>query len=1211
MNPSLGEARQTGSAEQGLAEIIDELTAKLKAQEAVDLEACLQAHPQHAAELRRLYPTLRLLADFSHSGPGELPTLLRGEREVALAEGTLGDFRLLREVGRGGMGVVYEAEQISLGRRVALKVLPFASTLDSRQLQRFKNEAHAAAQLHHTHIVPVFATGCERGVHFYAMQYVEGQTLAQVIADSRLQEPVGLPFGADSPTGPYAPQSAIGDLKSAMAHTPPVAGRSTERSAQTPAYFRTVAHLGIQAAEALEHAHQLGIVHRDIKPGNLLIEHSPATANDLPLTTHASPPRLWVTDFGLAHVQSQAGLTMTGDLVGTLRYMSPEQALAKRVLVDHRTDIYSLGVTLYELLTLEPAFGGHDRQELLRQIAFDEPKAPRRLNRAIPAELETLVLKAMEKNPVDRYGTAQELADDLRRFLEDKPLRAKRPTLAQRARKWVRRHRSVSWMAVVALTLLAIGSTISAVIIAHQRDLAEQRREDAEGARRAARQSEADAKDQLFLALCSKARALRFGGQAGQRIDGLKALAEAGHIARARDYGEEKFLKLRSEAVACLALPDLRFERTALENVADKVPHSYWIAFDPEFRYFAFIDREGNCIICRVADGKETTRLARPEPRPAWFAVRFSPDGRWLLVGHASSGQPLRAALWEFRDGKPGRKVVLEHWCDFSPDSQLLAGPRPDGSVGVYEVLSGREVKRVAEGMGVTGVKFHPDGRQLAVYVKSDPRVVVVLDLETGKEVARYVHPQRNTDEVAWSGDGRLLAVPCSDQRIYVWNHAQRRVQSVLEGHTGLGIRVQFSHAGDFLLSTSWDGSTRLWDAVSGRQLVGERGSHFVAIRRDDREVALVKAGRLELWELAGGWECRTLHHGQVGNFTARPGDWGPRALDFSLDGRLLASGSVDGARLWDLANFTEVGHLPAGPTGAVLFHPDGSSLFTNGTGGLQRWSIRREMKRPADQADRIETLQVGPPQALDVPGNWIFTGLSSDKRGRRLSAVDYPHGRVIVLDLDHPGDKLVLEHAGVARCALSPDGRWALTHTARNGKGGIKIWDTSDGKPVNWQPPAGDDFQFFTPDGRWLVTRPPGKASLRFWRVGSWQSGPTLPNPSPPDASLWPLSNGAILGLHGGPEPVWLIHARTGKALATLEPPRDIGPTGVAVSPDGTRLVVGTSNHTIHVWDLRAIRRGLAEIGLDWDQRPYPPADGTGPVLPLRAEVQPAKSTP
>ena len=206
-----------------------------------------------------------------------------------------------------------------------------------------------------------------------------------------------------------------------MTPTPPVAAISTQRGRPDRTYFRRVAELGIQAARALDHAHALGIVHRDVKPANLLVDGS---------------GKLWVTDFGLAHIQSDARLTITGDLVGTLRYMSPEQALAKRIVVDHRTDVYSLGATLYELLTLEPAFSGSDRQELLRQIAFEEPKAPRRINKAIPAELETIVQKAMEKNPADRYATAKELADDLRRFLADEPIWARPGWAGSTSGKW-------------------------------------------------------------------------------------------------------------------------------------------------------------------------------------------------------------------------------------------------------------------------------------------------------------------------------------------------------------------------------------------------------------------------------------------------------------------------------------------------------------------------------------------------------------------------------------------------------------------------------------------------------------------------------------------------------------------------------------------------------------------------------------------------------
>jgi eukaryotic-like serine/threonine-protein kinase len=235
------------------------------------------------------------------------------------------------------------------------------------------------------------------------------------------------------------------------------AGLSTERSTKSSAFFRTVAHIGVQAAEALEHAHQMGVIHRDIKPANVLIQGEPGAL--------ATGVRLWITDFGLAQFQTDAKLTMTGDMLGTLRYMSPEQALAKRVAVDARTDIYSLGVTLFELLTLEPAYNGRNRDEVLRQIAFDEPRPPSRLNKAIPTELETIVGKAMAKNPEERYTTAQELADDLRRFLEDKPIRAKRPSLLQRAQKWARRHKTVVRAAVVVLVLALTGLAAGTMLV--------------------------------------------------------------------------------------------------------------------------------------------------------------------------------------------------------------------------------------------------------------------------------------------------------------------------------------------------------------------------------------------------------------------------------------------------------------------------------------------------------------------------------------------------------------------------------------------------------------------------------------------------------------------------------------------------------------------------------------------------------------------------
>lgn len=378
----------------------------------------------------------------------------------------LGDFRILREIGRGGMGVVYEAVQLSLGRRVALKVLPFTATLEPKQLQRFLNEAQAAAHLHHTNIVPVFAVGRDRGTHFYAMQFIDGISLAGVLAELRRD----IRYGTDNQLQPDAtPEGCISDMTATdnpndpPRKTPPSEAAPTIRqcSAQVSTlhserpldFFRMAAEWIRQAAAALAYAHEVGIIHRDIKPGNLLLDER---------------GNLWVTDFGLAQFHADEGLTQTGDLVGTLRYMSPEQALGDRSVIDARTDVYSLGATLYELLTLHPMCAGTTRAALLRTVSQGEPQLPRSFNRLIPTELETIVLKAASSAPQDRYASAQEMADDLQRFLKYEPVRATRPSALDRARKWTRRHPSVAVASVLLLVVIAAGSMIAAYLIANE-----------------------------------------------------------------------------------------------------------------------------------------------------------------------------------------------------------------------------------------------------------------------------------------------------------------------------------------------------------------------------------------------------------------------------------------------------------------------------------------------------------------------------------------------------------------------------------------------------------------------------------------------------------------------------------------------------------------------------------------------------------------------
>jgi hypothetical protein len=260
---------------------------------------------------------------------------------------------------------------------------------------------------------------------------------------------------------------------------------SSERARCSAPFFRQIAEFGRQAALALEHAHQVGIVHRDIKPANLLVD---------------TRGTLWLTDFGLAQFHADAGLTLTGDLVGTLRYMSPEQALGGRAVIDQRTDVYSLGVTLYELLTLRPPFAGTDRQQLLHQIAAEDPRPPRAVDRTIPVELETIVLKATAKSPADRYATAQEMADDLGRFLEDKPIRARRPSLADKARKWARRHRHIVASAVASLAVASAGLMAATVLTLREQAKTADAYHREHAKAEEARQQRARAEDNLRLA---------------------------------------------------------------------------------------------------------------------------------------------------------------------------------------------------------------------------------------------------------------------------------------------------------------------------------------------------------------------------------------------------------------------------------------------------------------------------------------------------------------------------------------------------------------------------------------------------------------------------------------------------------------------------------------------------------------------------------------
>lgn len=428
--------------------IVDEFTDRLNAGQAPDIEQYVAAHPEIAGVLRQVLPSLVALHD---SEPAALMATSTRPRRAGSAGSQLGEYHLVREIGRGGMAVVYEATHRQLRRRVALKVLG-EHLVDDVFVKRFEREARAAANLHHTHIVPVFETGRADGTHYIAMQFIAGNSIDQALRELRRSRETDVTTESEASTDAVAkaPAARVADTEvpppePTVADDPKAQASDTTSVSLSTApgddYYRNVARLGLQVADALHHAHRQGVLHRDIKPSNLLLDEN----NDV-----------WVSDFGLAKTEDD-NLTNTGDIIGTLRYMAPERF---RGDCDARSDTYGLGVTLYEMLTLRPAFDQVDRIQLIRQVTNDDPPRARLIEPRVPRDLETIVAKAISREADHRYQTARELADDLRRFLEDKPVLAARITLRDRMWRWCRRNPALSSLTAALIASVIVGAAL-------------------------------------------------------------------------------------------------------------------------------------------------------------------------------------------------------------------------------------------------------------------------------------------------------------------------------------------------------------------------------------------------------------------------------------------------------------------------------------------------------------------------------------------------------------------------------------------------------------------------------------------------------------------------------------------------------------------------------------------------------------------------------
>lgn len=1110
MSRQSGSTRQVTPSQTAFDALVFNITEQLEVGAEIDLNDFKHLPTDQFDRLQELLPTLQVVADLGRSTKKSKGTMESDSADWPPAPKVLGDFQLNREIGRGGMGIVYEAEQLSLHRRVALKVLPFAGVLDERVLKRFKNEALAAAQLDHPHIVNVLAVGEERGVYYYAMRLVDGRSLAELIEAMQSGDGGGPTANHDN-AQPIDSSliSTVEERAELPASTVVCGSASTLPPCRTADYYRAITELAIQAAEALEHAHQHGVVHRDIKPANLLLD---------------TRGKLWVTDFGLARIETATTVTKAGDVLGTLRYMSPEQGGDSPNVMDHRSDIYSLGVTLYELLTLRPAFSSSDPRELVRQIASENPHPPRHITPSVPIELETIVLKAIEKEPTDRYSTAQALADDLRSFLENRPIEARRPLLHQRLLKLCRRHQVAVLVGTVLLFLAVIGLAIATLLIWNAKRSADQ----------ALQQSAQD-----------HAVAESHRRNAERMADEMR-----GHL-----YASDIKLAFQAWSNA-----DIDQVVTRLERHRPAPEHRDLRGF--EWYY-----------LWRLCHSEKMTLRGHTGEV---YCASYSPDGRHL----ATASQDSTIKLWDTSTGQL-RLTLTGHTSEvghvaFSPDGKLLASCGDEHSIRLCDAASGRELGTLTGHTdAVSEVVFSPDGSLLAS--GGEDAVVKFWDVITRQQVATLTGHARNVRGLAFSPDGRILATCSSDQTVKLWDVATREVRATLHGHSNIVNAVAFSRDGQTLASASWDQTIKLWNTETGTDRATLHGhlGRVQTVRFSPTENVLISAGMdgtVRFWDTTA---CEPLHllKGHDGRV------W---CATFAPDGKTLVSAGADTkVKLWQ--STTIQGPIKLPPTNGtrdVAIAQTGGTMATSGS-SARLWDLTDELElalRPGargvienvfsvavspDGEKWAEASQDGMLQVSKVAGNTKLAMVQAHSKAIWSIAFS-ADGRFLgsgsedgTLKLWNAGDLTLLNtltpHGGiVSAVAFSPDGP---TMATAGGDGTIKLWEVGSWRLLHTL--RGHGFAInaiaFSPDSHTIASGSVDQ-KIKLWDARSGGEIVTLVGHTGTVRCLSFSPDGRTLASGGADRTLRLWHLATAQQLVTLEehePPISC----VVFSPNGKFL--------------------------------------------------------
>jgi WD40 repeat protein len=1139
-----------------LGRLAGEFAARVREGELPSIEEYAARHPELAERIRALFPMLLLLesparADSSATAPQDPPPA------GAAAEGqSFGPYRLVREIGRGGMGVVYEAVHRALDKRVALKALPLLQGVGADQVERFLREARTAAALHHTNIVPVFDVGQCNGVPYFAMQLIQGRGLDEALRDWQTTPP------ADP--------------------------------------FRRIAFLGAQAAEALQHAHERGVIHRDIKPSNLLLDGEGV---------------LWVADFGLARRAADSSMTQSGAVVGTPRYMSPEQAEGGRRGVDHRSDVYSLGATLYELLTGRPPFSGATAVDVLLQVIGNDPVPPRRINRAVPLDLETLTLRAMAKHPEDRYQTAGELADDLRRCLDGEPVRARRIGALGRARRWARRNPALAALTAAVFVSLIAGvlvasyfaweadrrateaanSEASAVGSARQANIA---REGATRDKEAAIEARDQSDDRLYAVRFSLLQTA-FANDDRKRLDGLLADTKPADGERDRRGWEWHYLYRTIHGERRTAA----FARPTMHDRLDPSPDGpriQKVAWSDDLRRVAVLDtiratrdfpgrapgkgpQTGQVSVWDAGTGKRLFRQELPLKPGTNFRpidhLAMSRDGRrlaWTVRG--------RLTLWDVEKNQalpapePGgqaTEIALDATGKhFAVVAQRLAPappPKPTGSPFALPPLPQRGGYFLALGDCETGKAepigdpkedshlslrgFLGDGRYLLYTGASavfppvpGPPTVVLWDVAGKRERLRLPGSAMGDTAVALSPDGKWLAVAGPNDGFRVWDMERgKQAYAVADkGPTGMEEPARdlvFSPDGSWLVSQGAGHGLRFWDVASGRELsrLADCPADATALRFSPKGLPLAVgdvSGRITLFTSDGPPQTLRGHAGAVSHLAFREG--------------ALCSFGEDGAfKEWDLSRPPAVRFLaggdgqfqpraplhprsPLSPT--TDFQADGRSLVVwarvAGPGGLV------PAPDPVYAWRRFD-----PTGGKELPAAAI-TGMAhraihrvSQSRGGRIAARDLqlaPNtltgAPLCKMPMWPSADPSLASLCSTAWYWSSGGARWE-----------VAVWDAATNK-VCFQA-AGYDIRAFdhfgaqsrmtlSPDGRYLAAY---TDALHLWEIAGQREVP-LPERAP------------------GLEPITAAFSPDGRRLALLSrEPQPMYPPEVYRAPEGS----------------------------------------------------------